>query len=134
TVAIRIKNVGTATANKQAVIDNIEWTSSGGISTSTSTLTGFHQFLGNPSAEKTVDVSGSALTGDIVVTVTSGDYEIATTSGGSFGPTVTLTQTSGAVASTTIYVRLNGTALADPSNGVLTLTSTDVTDKTVTLE
>jgi hypothetical protein len=97
-------------------------------------LAGFTQFVGTPSTEQTFEVSGTLLTDDITLTVTSGDYELSETSGGVFGPTITLTQTGGEVAATTIYVRLNGLLAASPSNGEVTLTSTSATDVVVTLE
>jgi DNA/RNA endonuclease YhcR with UshA esterase domain len=97
-------------------------------------LAGFTQFVGTPSTEQTFEVSGTLLTDDITLTVTSGDYELSETSGGVFGPTITLTQTGGEVAATTIYVRLNGLLAASPSNGDVTLTSTGATDVVVTLE
>src|SRR5690554_1020736 len=104
------------------------------LSATPTTVSGFLQFVGTPSAEQSVDVSGSNLTADVVVTVTSGDYEISLTAGGTFGNTVSLTEASGEVATTTIYVRLNGAAVADPSNGELTITSAGATDEVVVLE
>src|SRR5690554_2953432 len=137
-VTIRIKNVGSATSNKQSTIDNIVWTANGGTSTSvsasTSLLSGFTQFVGTPSAEQTVDVSGMDLTADAVITVTSGDYEISSTSGSGFGASVTLPFGTGTIAPTTIYIRLNGGAVANPSNGELTITSAGATDVVVALE
>ena len=104
------------------------------ISANPTSLTGFQQFVGNPSAEQTFEVSGSNLTADITLDVTSGDYEISETSGSGFGTTITLAQTAGEVSATTIYVRLNGTAAASPSNGVVTLASTGATNVEVILE
>src|SRR5690554_4893496 len=137
-VTIRIKNVGSTTTNRQSTIDNIVWTANGGTSTSvsasTSLLSGFLQFVGNPSPEQTVDVSGMNLAADALITVTSGDYEISSTTGAGFGNLVTLPFGTGTIAPTTIYIRLNGTAAANPSNGELTITSTGATDVTVVLE
>src|SRR5690554_696547 len=137
-VTIRIKNVGSTTSNRQSTIDNIVWTANGGTSTSvsasTSLLSGFLQFVGTPSAEQTVDVSGMDLTADAVITVTSGDYEISSTSGSGFGASVTLPFGTGTIAPTTIYIRLNGGAVANPSNGELTITSAGATDVVVALE
>src|SRR5690554_4985579 len=137
-VTIRIKNVGSTTSNRQSTIDNIVWTANGGTSTSvsasTSLLSGFLQFVGTPSAEQTVDVSGMDLTADAVITVTSGDYEISSTSGSGFGASVTLPFGTGTIAPTIIYIRLNGGAVANPSNGELTITSAGATDVVVALE
>src|SRR5690554_1139041 len=104
------------------------------ITTSASTVSGFLQFLGNPSAEQTVDVSGMNLTDDATVTVNSGDYEISLTSGGTFGASVTIPQSSGVIVPTPVYIRLNGTTAVNPSNGELTITSAGATDVTVDLE
>src|SRR5690554_7581730 len=104
------------------------------IMTSASTVSGFLQFLGNPSAEQTVDVSGMNLTDDATVTVNSGDYEISLTSGGTFGASVTIPQSSGVIVPTPVYIRLNGTTAVNPSNGELTITSAGATDVTVDLE
>jgi hypothetical protein len=104
------------------------------INANPSTLVGFQQFVGTPSAEQSFDVSGSNLTNDIVLNVTTGDYEISETSGGTFGNTITLTQSGGVVSATTIYVRLNGTTALSPANGDITLSSTGATNQIVTLE
>jgi DNA/RNA endonuclease YhcR with UshA esterase domain len=96
-------------------------------------LSGFQQFVGSPSTEQSIDVSGSSLTADIDVDVTAGDYEISLTSGAGFGSTLTLPQTGGTVNTTTIYVRLNGTAAQSPANGDITLTSAGATNQVVSL-
>src|SRR5690554_2470161 len=136
-VTIRIKNVGSSGSNRQSTIDNIVWTANGGTSTSvsasTSLLSGFTQFVGTPSAEQTVEISGTNLTSDIVVTV-AGDYQVSLTTGAGFGPSVTLPEISGTVAATPVYIRLYGAAVDNPSNGSLLITSTDATDVVVALE
>lgn len=104
------------------------------LSATPTTVSGFLQFVGTPSAEQTVDVSGMDLTADAVITVTSGDYEISSTTGTGFGNSVILPFGTGAIAPTTIYIHLNGTAAANPSNGELTITSAGATDVTVVLE
>lgn len=104
------------------------------LSATPTTVSGFLQFVGTPSAEQTVDVSGMNLSADAVITVTSGDYEISSTTGTGFGTSVTLPFGTGTIAPTTIYIRLNGTAAANPSNGELTITSAGATAVTVVLE
>lgn len=104
------------------------------IMTSASTVSGFLQFLGNPSSEQSVDVSGLNLTADVSVTVATGDYEISATSGSGFGTSVTLPFGTGTIAATPIYIRLNGALVANPSNGSLLITSTGAADSTVILE
>jgi gliding motility-associated-like protein len=97
--------------------------------TKTGTLTAFSACSGSVSAQQTFTVSGTDLTNNIVLTAPTG-YEISLTTGGVFGSSLTLTQTSGTVTSTTIYVRIATTAV----NGVLgniTLTSTGATTQNV---
>ena len=82
------------------------------ITTTPSSLTGFNYIFGNgPSAQQSFTVSGSYLVANISVTP-SANYEISLTSGSGYQSTpITLTQSGGNVASTTIYVRLK-TSLA----------------------
>lgn len=133
-----VEATGTGASNRRMNIDDITITDYVAVTptiTATPTLlTGFTQFVGTPSPEQTFEVSGTLLTDDVTLTVTSGDYEISETSGAGFGTSITLNQTAGEVAATTIYVRLNGLLAASPSNGVVTLTSTGSTDVLVNLE
>jgi hypothetical protein len=136
---IRVVEVsGLGTSNRRMNIDDLTITDyvvvTPTVFATPTTLTGFNQFVGTPSAEQTFSASGLNLTDDVTLTVTSGDYEISETSGAGFGPSITLTQTGGEVASTTIYVRLNGVLAASPANGEVTITSTDATDVFVSLE
>jgi hypothetical protein len=89
------------------------------VSTSPVELTSFVQFVGTPSDEQTIEVIGSNLTTDVTATV-NGDYEISLTTATGFGPSVVLLQTAGEVTATLLYVRLNGSAPASPSNGEIT--------------
>lgn len=133
-----VEATGSGTANRRTNIDDITITDyivvSPTILATPTSLAGFTQFVGTPSVEQTFEVSGTLLTDDITLTVTSGDYELSETTGGIFGNTITLSQIGGEVAATTIYVRLNGLLAASPSNGDVTLTSTGATDVVVTLE
>jgi hypothetical protein len=77
--------------------------------TVTGSLSNFSQPLGTPSAVKTYTVSGANLTGNMVITAPTG-YELSTDGATwSINP-ITLTQTSGTIATTTISVRLNANA------------------------
>ncbi len=122
--------------DEDIAIDNIVVTENTDptVSATPTTLTGFQQFIGNPSAEQTFTTEGFNLTDDITLNVTSGDYEISTTSGSGFGTTLTLPQSGGVVNTTTIYVRLNGTTAQNPANGDITITSTGATNEVVNLE
>jgi uncharacterized repeat protein (TIGR02543 family) len=90
-------------------------------------LSAFNSEAGEPSAEQAYAVSGINLTEDIAITAPA-DFEISTASGSGFGPSLTLTQSGGTVASTPIYVRYNRAAEGS-SSGVITHTSTGATTK-----
>ncbi len=70
-------------------------------------LSGFSTTEGSPSAVKSYSIKGSNLTDNIVVTAPNG-FAISTSATTGFGSTLTLTQTGGTIATTTIYVRLTG--------------------------
>ncbi|MBP6090944.1 MAG: T9SS type A sorting domain-containing protein [Crocinitomicaceae bacterium] len=99
---------------------------------STAGLTGFNQFVGTPSTEQNFNVSGSNLTGNVNLTV-AGDYQISLTAGSGFGTSLSLTPTTGTVASTPIYVRLNGGAANASVNSAVIISSTGATNDTVSL-
>ncbi|HOM80136.1 MAG TPA: lamin tail domain-containing protein, partial [Candidatus Cloacimonas acidaminovorans] len=113
---------------------------SGGTPTITvnpATLTGFSYVQGSgPSSEKTFTISGSNLTANININVQTSPaqhYEISTSSGGSYGSSLTLNQSKGSVSETTIYVRLKaGLSAGDYNNETITASSTGATSKTVT--
>ena len=137
-VRIRVvEATGSGASNRRMNIDDITITDyltiTPIITATPALLNGFIQFVGTPSAEQSLEVSGSNLTNDITLTVTSGDYEISETSGAGFTNSITLTQNAGVVAPTTIYVRLNGLVAASPSDGEITLTSSGAIDVIVAL-
>jgi hypothetical protein len=104
------------------------------VNASVTSLTGFSQIVGTPSAEQSFEVSGNFLTDNVTVELTSGDYEIATSAAGPYSTLIDLTQVSGTVAVTQIFVRLNGVVVASPSNGSIEITSTGAQSVTVLLE
>src|SRR5690554_7251288 len=67
------------TTTYEVITDAGSYTMASGptLSATPTTVSGFLQFVGTPSAEQTVDVSGMDLTADAVITVTSGDYQIS---------------------------------------------------------
>lgn len=69
-------------------------------------LSAFSSRPGVPSAEQSYTVSGSNLTGDITINAPS-DFQISLSSGTGFASSLTLPQSGGSVAETTIYVRFN---------------------------
>ena len=123
------------TTSKQVIIDDITWTGYTGTSTPllsiSSDVSGLDYFEGNgPSAEQTFSVSGINLTGNLDVTAPT-NFEISSTSGSGFGSSVSLTPSSGSVASTTLYVRLAAGLSANTYTDVLTATSTGATSETI---
>lgn len=133
-VIIEIRNI----TAYQVIVDDISWTCYSGtsptITLSETNLTGFSYIEGSgPSAEQSFTVEGSNLTADISL-VPPTNYEISTTTGGSFSATnpITLTQSGGSVSSTTIYVRLkSGLSAADYNDEDITASSTGATSQTV---
>jgi hypothetical protein len=76
-------------------------------------------------------VSGSGLTGNLVVTAPAG-YEVSLSSGSGYGSSVSLTPVAGSVGVTNIYARLTASASGTPS-GNITVTSTGATAKNVSV-
>ena len=103
------------------------------ITPSVTTITAFDYFTGaGPSAEKSFTVSGSYLTGNIVVKK-SANYEISTGSGVSFvaSDSISLAPTTGTIASTTIYIRLKTGLNAATYTENITFTSMNALSKNV---
>ncbi|MFA7213611.1 MAG: lamin tail domain-containing protein, partial [Candidatus Cloacimonadaceae bacterium] len=134
-ITIEIKNI----TSKQVIVDDISWTafasSTPMISVIPATLTDFnYEHNSGPSAEQSFVVSGLNLTHDISISAPA-DYEISEGTAGSFAHTdpIVLTQASGTVESTTIYVRLKaGLDIGDYNDQYITATSTGADDKSVT--
>jgi len=106
------------------------------INTSKSALVGFIYSGAGPSAEQSFTVTGSYLTGNIIVTPPASNFEISTTSGSGFGTAaIPLTKSTGGTVSATIYVRLKASLTApltiSPVN--LAISSTGATTQNVTL-
>ena len=76
-------------------------------------------------------VSGTSLTANITLTAPTG-VVISATSTGTYGSSLTITQSSGTVTTTTIYAKLTSNATSTNS-GVISVTSTGATSKTVTV-
>ncbi len=98
--------------------------------TTTGTLNPFTSQPGVASAEQNYTVSGSNLTDNIIITAPT-DFEISLTNGSGFSSSpISLTPTSGTVASTPIYVRFNR-ATVGTSSGDITHVSADATTQNV---
>ena len=98
--------------------------STGPTISSTGTLTTFTIYAGAPSVPQSLVVSGARLTGNITVTAPTG-FEVSLASGSGYAGSISVAQTSGTVASTTIYIRIKNTSLGSVS-GNIAFTSTDV--------
>ena len=85
-----------------------------------------------PSSEGDFSVSGSNLTNDITVSVSS-NFEISLASGSGFASTVTVSQTAGTAEATTIYVRLSSGLSPETYDGVVTASSNGATDSTLSI-
>ncbi|MGO4819781.1 Ig-like domain-containing protein, partial [Flavobacterium sp. W22_SRS_FP1] len=88
-------------------------------------LAPFSSCQGSVSNEQSFDVAGSNLTNDISIIAPTG-YLISLTSGVDFGTSVSIPYVTGAVASTTIYVRLATTAI-NGASGNIAVSSTNAT-------
>ncbi|MEP2446247.1 MAG: T9SS type A sorting domain-containing protein [Balneola sp.] len=88
-----------------------------------------------PSSEQSITVSGSNLDGDISIAGTT-NFEISTGTGGSFSPTnpITLSESSGSVAETNIYIRLKSGLTEATYNDTLVITSTNADTARIALE
>lgn len=91
-------------------------------------LNSFSQTTGTPSSAQTFSVSGLNLTNDITITAPA-NFELSL-DGTTWNSSVTLTQNSGSVASTSVSVRLNASANGN-YNGNISLASTGATTVTV---
>lgn len=101
------------------------------ITVSPTSLSGFTSVAGAASTTQSVTIGGANLTGDITATAPAG-YELSR-NGTSFGPTVTLAQTSSSVADTAVLIRLAAGASAGSVTGSLTLTSPGAISQSVSL-
>jgi len=100
--------------------------------TATGTLSAFFQTVGVPSVSQTYTVTGTNLTGNITI-IPPVDYEISSNGGTTWSTTpLTLTQTGGTIAVTTINVRLNANSIGTHT-GVLMHTSSGAVTKNLSV-
>ncbi len=97
-----------------------------------STLSGFtYSHANGPSTANSFSVTGSSLTGNLSVSSSGTDYVVSATEGGTYGSSLTLTQSGGSV-SATVYVKLNaGLAIGVYNNQTITVSGGDATSQTV---
>lgn len=101
------------------------------IITTTGTLSSFNYTYGTgPSGPQSFTVSGSNLYSNLTVTAPT-DFEISTSSGGTYTSSIPLTYASSAVSTTPIYVRLKAGKSVGSYSGNISIIGTDATTKTV---
>jgi len=103
------------------------------LSASKISLNALSTIYGTVSTTDNFDVSGGSLSGNITVTAPTG-FEVSTTSSfAGFASSQVITQTSGVVASTTVYVRLkaSASAVSSPYSGDIVISSLDATNVNV---
>ena len=117
------------------MLESVEEVAVSTVAVTPSSLTGFTYEVNNgPSEAKTITVSGSNLTANISLSLGESNYEMSLIENSGYTNSLTLTQTAGAVAATTIYVRLKaGLAVNASYEGTITVTSTGVDNKSVSL-
>jgi hypothetical protein len=89
------------------------------------------QFVNTPSMERTVSVSANQLATDVLIT-TLPPFEVSLTSGAGFAQSLSITPVNGTVPASTIYVRMNSTAVG-PFTGTINVASGAATPRTVQL-
>lgn len=130
----RANTVGTEATGGTWRFDNVkvEGTSivpQANISVNTTTLPTLLKVLPSVSSQESFTVEGSSLTADITITASTG-FEISTSSASGFGQNVSLTPSSGVVASTEIFVRISQATIGNISGNV-TISSTNSPNVTV---
>ncbi|MFN3848822.1 MAG: 3-coathanger stack domain-containing protein [Spirosomataceae bacterium] len=106
-------------------------TSNPSIVTSTNSLSNFTVTEGSPSTEQSYTVSGENLTEAITVTAPNG-FEVSLSPTSGYAGSLVLPQSSGVVATTTIYARLIGNT-AGSFSGNITNASTGATQQNVSV-
>ena len=102
--------------------------------TGNSTLTNFTTCLDNVSNSQSISISGANLSSDISITSNDSSYIEFSTDDTNYSSSITLTETSGTVDQTTIYLRLasNETAAVSATK-TITISSTDAVPQTFTI-
>lgn len=93
-------------------------------------LSGFSTVAGTASNAQIFTISGTYLTGNLVVTAPA-DFEVRENETGSYGASVSFTPSSGTVATKTIQVRIAASASLGTPTGNVVCSSTDATSQNV---
>ncbi|NLF43301.1 MAG: fibronectin type III domain-containing protein, partial [Bacteroidales bacterium] len=102
------------------------------ITLSGESLSGFNYYEGSgPSSHQSFTISGANMIGDINLSAPVA-YEISTSEGSGYSSSLSLTNASGTIAATTIYVRLKaGLAAGTYNNQLITASSNNATSVTL---
>jgi hypothetical protein len=115
------------------VADDLTVDASPTITVGTSSLPAFSTTYGTDSSTQTFTVTGGSLTGDVTVTAPAG-FQVSTNASADFASSVELTSSANAVPTTTIYVRVPGTANASTNlSGNIEATSAGATTRNVSI-
>jgi gliding motility-associated-like protein len=95
-----------------------------------SSMSAFTSCEGTATAPQSFTISGSELSNDITVTVPDNNFEVSTSVGGTYSNSITLSQSSGTVGSTSVYVRLTSIGTGTSSGNIIA-TSVDATTQNV---
>ncbi len=136
---------GTPTEVKAPTVYTITASNASGTSTTTVTLSvivptlnitgslsSFKTCAGTASAPQSFSVSGLNLTRDINITAPA-NFELATTAAGIYSSSLTLTQSGGSVALTSVYIRVAASATTATTGGVISCTSVGAASKNVSI-
>jgi hypothetical protein len=85
---------------------------------------------GVPSESKSFGVNGSGLSTPVIILAPS-NFEVSTSSDGSYSSSLTLPQSS--TVSQTVYIRLSSAATTNGANGIITANSSSLTPATTTV-
>ncbi len=131
-VKIRISNSGSS--GRGVRLQNlilVAYDSSPLITVSTNAISNLNYVEGGNSPEDTFTVEGSNLSNSIIITPPA-NFEISETSGAGYtSSSITLNGSSGTLAETTIYVRLQSGLTANAYSGNIDITSTDASPKSI---
>ncbi len=92
------------------------------ISSSTSSIDGLNGTYGNVSSGSTLNVSGSYIIQNVIVTPPN-SFEVSTNASTGFANTVSLAQSGGSLTNTNVYIRLKSNAPVGSYSGTVKLTS-----------
>ena len=101
------------------------------LTASTSSLSNFTSCANNPSIGQSFTVSGTNLSGNLVLTAPTG-FEVSLSQSSGYASSVSIAPTNSAVATTTVYARMGSNA-SSPANGNIVISSTDATSINVSV-